>query len=89
VRPAENGVDGTCSFGASNCNKTNTEASITSGERHNFSLQEHLETEPKNVFFQLTRSSGFSIWQEKTRDGIIKNVVLEIPAEIMNHITIA
>lgn len=56
-----------------------TKASITAGERHHLYFQEYLKTEPKNVFFELIRPREFSISKETTRDGVIDNLVVEIP----------
>ncbi|RKR78927.1 hypothetical protein [Marinobacter nauticus] len=66
-----------------------TKASITAGERHHLYFQEYLNTEPKNVFFELTRPREFTISKETTRDGVIDNLVVEIPAAIMDDIAIA
>lgn len=66
-----------------------TKASITAGERHHLYFQEYLNTEPKNVFFELTKPREFSVTKETTRDGAIDNLVVEIPAEIMDDIAIA
>lgn len=66
-----------------------TKASITAGERHHLYFQEYLDTEPQNVFFELIRPREFCFAKETTRDGVIDNLVVEIPAEIMDDIAIA
>jgi hypothetical protein len=66
-----------------------TKASITAGKGHHLYFQEYLNTEPQNVFFELTQPREFSISKETTRDGVTDHLVVEIPAEIMDDIAIA
>lgn len=66
-----------------------TKASITAGERHHLYFQEYLDTEPQNVFLELFRRRDFSIAKETTRDGVINNSVVDIPAEMLDDIAIA
>lgn len=66
-----------------------TKASITAGERHHLYFQGHLDTEPENVFLELTKHREYSVTKETTPKGVIDNLVVEIPAEIMDNIAIA
>ena len=66
-----------------------TKASITAGKRHHLFFQEYLDSEPRNVFFELAAPSEFSVTKETTRKGVTDNLVVEIPVEIMDDIAIA
>lgn len=66
-----------------------TKASIAGGEGHHLYLLEHLDRDPENVFLELTHPKEFSVSKETTRDGIIENLVVEIPTEVMDDIAIA
>ena len=66
-----------------------TKASITGGKRHQLYFQEYLDAEPKNVFFELVKPREYSVTKETTRDGVIENLIVEIPTEIMDDIAIA
>lgn len=66
-----------------------TKASITGGKQHHLYFQEYLGSEPKAVFFELAGPSEFSVTKETTRKDVIDNLVVEIPAEIMDDIAIA
>tara|TARA_R110001599_G_scaffold229825_5_gene429059 strand:+ start:2942 stop:3229 length:288 start_codon:yes stop_codon:yes gene_type:complete len=66
-----------------------TKASITSGEAHRLYIQEHLGSEPKSVFFELTRPSEFSVAKETTKVGASDLLIVEIPSEVMDDIAIA
>lgn len=66
-----------------------TKASITGGKRHHLYFQEYLDSEPKNVFLEITGPSEFSVTMETTRTGVLDSLVVEIPAEVMDDIAIA
>lgn len=66
-----------------------TKASITGGKCHHLYFQEYLDSDPKNVFLELLNPNEFSVTKETTRDGIINNLVVEIPAEVMDDIATA
>jgi len=58
-----------------------TKASITGGTRHHLYFQEYLDSEPRNVFFELIGPSEFSVTKETTRERSFKlREILPLPA---------
>lgn len=66
-----------------------TKASITGGKHHHLYFQEDLGSKSKAVFFELADPSEFSVTKETTRQGVIDNLVVEIPVEVMDDIAVA
>lgn len=65
-----------------------TKASISSGDKYHFYIQELLSEAPRSVFLNLEKPDSFEVSKESYKDQVIESVTVEIPTEAMDEIAV-